>query len=189
MEDNYQPVRSNRKIKAAVIGGAVMNATSVIPYLSMINCACCAGIMLGGLAAVYFYLRDQPKDDPPLETKYGVILGAFAGIFGAIFETTITSIIISMYSADYFQGVLDEFQRSIENMETNGQAVPEILNSVKDAFTAFVNEIKNNGFSPVLTLLMLVFNSFKDIIFGLLGGLIGVYVLQKRTKQADMKGE
>ena len=185
MEENYQPIKQPNKVRAAMIGGAVMTATSVIPYVSLINCACCAGIMLGGLSAVYFYLREVPKDDPPMEVKYGIILGAFAGIFGAIFETVITSLIMRMFSDQYFEGIYAEFQRNIEQLESSGENVPGILYTVRDSLDAFLQEIRTNGFSIIFTIFMLIFNTFKDVLFGLLGGLIGVYVLQKRYRSNE----
>jgi hypothetical protein len=189
VENNNQNIsfKSSSKVRAAVIGGAIMAATSVIPYLSFINCACCAGIMLGGLLAVFFYIKGLPKDEPPLETKYGVLLGAFAGLFGALFETFITVMIIKIFSSEYFEGIYNEFQKSIDQMESNGQQVPAILTQVRDSFVLFIQEIKETGFSVVLTIVMLLFNTFKNMLFGLLGGLIGVYVLQRRSKTSEEK--
>lgn len=182
MESNYYNAPS--KVRPAVIGGAVMAATSAIPYLSMINCACCAGIMLGGLAAVYFYLRSLPPDSAPLESKHGLLLGAFAGIFGAIFETIITVFIIAFLSKGYFDQIYFEIEKSIGDMESQGKEVPAIINQIQDALTALIQEIGETGFSLALTILMLVFNTMKNVLFGLIGGLIGVEVLQKKNKNA-----
>ncbi len=180
MEENYYKAPS--KVKPAIIGGAIMAATSAIPYLSLINCACCAGIMLGGLASVYFYLRSLPPDEPPLQSKHGLILGAFAGIFGALFETVATVIIIKVLSKGYFDQIYVEIQKNITDMESQGKDVPKLLTQIQDALTMLTQEISENGFSLVLTILMLVFNTMKDVLFGLLGGLIGIAVLQKKIK-------
>jgi hypothetical protein len=120
-----------------------------------------------------------------MEAKYGIILGAFAGIFGAIFETVITSLIMRMFSDQYFEGIYAEFQRNIEHLESSGENVPGILYTVRDSLDAFLQEIRKNGFSVIFTLFMLIFNTFKDVLFGLLGGLIGVYVLQKRYRSNE----
>jgi hypothetical protein len=180
LEDNYYKAPS--KIKPAIIGGAVMAATSVIPYISMVNCACCAGIMLGGLASVYFYLRSLPPDEPPLQTKHGLILGAFAGIFGALIETFITVLIIKVLSKSYFDQIYFEIEKNITDMESKGQEIPNLLNQIQNALKMLTQEIAETGFSFLLTVLMLVFNTMKDVLFGLLGGLIGIAVLQKKMK-------
>jgi hypothetical protein len=180
LEDNYYKAPS--KIKPAIIGGAIMAATSVIPYLSLVNCACCAGIMLGGLASVYFYLRELPPDEPPLQTKHGLILGAFAGIFGALMETFITVIIIKILSKSYFDQIYFEIEKNITDMESQGQEIPKLLGQIQDALRVLIQEISETGFSLLLTVLMLVFNTMKDVLFGLLGGLIGIAVLQKKIK-------
>jgi hypothetical protein len=182
VENNYQQGYNISKVKPAVIGGAIMASTSLIPYLSLINCACCAGIMIGGFSAVYFYLKEMPRENQPLEAKYGLILGAFSGIFGAIFETLATVIMIKLFSSGYFEGIFAELQRSIDELESSGQQVPSLLYQMQTSFGALIDEIKATGFSLVLTFFMLVFNTFKDVLFGLLGGLIGVSVLQRKSK-------
>ena len=180
MDDNLYIAPS--KVKPALIGGAIMAATSAIPYLNMINCACCAGIMLGGMASVYFYLRSLPPDEPPLQAKHGLILGAFAGIFGALIETFVTVIIIKLLSKGYFDQIYIEIEHSITDMQTKGEEVPQILTKIQEAIGTLTQEIADTGFSFVLTVLMLVFNTMKDVLFGLLGGLIGIAVLQKKAK-------
>jgi len=182
LEDNYY--QSPGKVKPAIIGGIIMTITSTIPYLSLINCACCAGIMLGGLASVYFYLQQLPPDEPPLESKHGLILGAFAGIFGAIFETLITVLIIKFLSKGYFDQIYIEIEKNISDLESQGQDVPQLLNEIQNVIVNLTQEIGEKGFSLVLTILMLAFNTIKDVIFGLVGGLIGVALLQKKSKQS-----
>jgi len=56
-------------------------------------------------------------------------------------------------------------------------------------FSLHPHKITETGFSFVLTILMLVFNTVKDVLFGLLGGLIGIAVLQKKAKIAPPKIE
>ena len=171
------------KIKPAVIGGSIMAIISTVPYLNMLNCLCCAGIMLGGIAAVYFYQKSLPVNAPPLKTKYGVILGAFAGVFGAILETLITVFTIKYFAQNYFDSAYIEIERSIDQLHENGSEIPLILIQVQDTIASFAQEIAEHGFSFILTIIILVFNTFKDVLFGLLGGLLGVAILQKKNKQ------
>lgn len=178
MEENIYT--SPSKVKPAIIGGAIMAITSSVPYISLINCACCAGIMLGGLTSVYLYLRSLPPDEPPLQSKHGLILGAFAGIFGAIFETLITVLIFKFLSSGYIDQIYIEIEKNISDMESQGQEVPQIITEIQNALAYLSQEIGEKGFSLVLTILMLVFYTMKDVLFGLIGGLIGVAVLQKR---------
>jgi hypothetical protein len=169
------------KIKPAIIGGSVMAIISTVPYLNMLNCLCCAGIILGGIAAVYFYQKSLPQSEPILRTKHGLILGAFAGIFGAILETFITVFII-YFSTNYFNDIHIEIEKSIEGLQEDGTDIPEILFQVQGTIASFIEEIEQHGFSFVLTMIILVFNTLKNVLFGLLGGLFGVAILRKRYR-------
>lgn len=182
MENNYYQNQSD-KIKPAIVGGSVMAIISTIPYLNMVNCLCCAGVVLGGMASVYFYQKSLPENEPLLKTKYGVILGAFSGIFGAILETLITVLTIKYFSSNYFDNVYIEIEKSIESLQDSGSEIPAILFQVQETITSFAEEVAQHGYSLVLTIIILVFNTFKNVLFGLLGGLLGVAILKKKNKQ------
>ena len=179
----YNSYDRTDKIKPAMIGGSIMAVIATVPYLNMLNCLCCAGIMLGGFMAVYFYQKSLLPNDPPLRTSHGLILGAFAGVFGAILETLITVLTIKFFASTYFDAVYIEIEKSIEQLQNDGTDVPVILDQVQDTIAAFAQEISEHGFSIILTIIILVFNTFKDVLFGLLGGLIGAAIFQKKTKQ------
>jgi hypothetical protein len=70
------------KMVPALIGGAVMGLIGATPFLNMINCLCCAGVMLGGFLAVMFYKDQITPEMAPLQASDGVALGALAGVFG-----------------------------------------------------------------------------------------------------------
>jgi hypothetical protein len=171
------------KIRPAIIGGSVMAIISTVPYLNWVNCLCCAGIILGGIAAVYFYQKSLPSNEPLLKTKHGLILGAFAGVFGAILETFITVLTIKFFASNYFDTAYIEMERFVEQMQEENAEVIALLNQVQDTIAAFAQEIAEHGYSLVLTIIILVFNTFKNVLFGLLGGLLGVAILQKKSNQ------
>ena len=176
---------STGKIKPAIIGGSVMAIISTVPYLNMLNCLCCAGTILGGIAAVYFYQKSLPPDEPLLKTKHGLILGAFAGVFGAILETFITVLTIRFFGSNYFDAVYIEMENMIGQLQAqeDGIELTAFLNQVQDIIATFSQEIAEHGYSLVLTIIILVFNTFKDVLFGLLGGLLGVAILQKKSNK------
>ncbi len=45
------------KLMPALYGGVIMGLISGIPFLNLVNCLCCAGVMLGGFMAVFFTRR------------------------------------------------------------------------------------------------------------------------------------
>lgn len=82
------------KLQPALFGGLTIAIISSVPGLSLINCFCCAGIMLGGYLAVYFYNKKLADyQDAELQSSDGLVLGLMSGAFGAIIGTIFSSLI------------------------------------------------------------------------------------------------
>src|SRR5690242_5350672 len=71
------------KFMPALYGGIIMALISNIPVVNFINCFCCAGILLGGFLAVFFYQKNLTPGSPPLEANDCMLIGLLAGIVGA----------------------------------------------------------------------------------------------------------
>ena len=85
---------------SGVVGALVMVVLSNVPFLNLINCLLCAGVWLGGMAAVWFYRRQTGQ---PLTAGQVAIIGVVAGLIGAL----LSSIVASVFGADAMQAVLD----------------------------------------------------------------------------------
>jgi hypothetical protein len=148
-----------------LIGGAAMALVSYIPYVSFINCACCAGIMGGAVLGVWFYKKSYPSDQA-FGPKQGAKIGALSGIVGAVVYTLLSITLFSGMSpgdAAEFDQALEE---SIAQMEAQGQD-PAAVEQVS-------NMIKNVMESPMLlSVIILGFSLIIFIGFGAIGGAIG----------------
>jgi hypothetical protein len=145
------------KLMPAVWGGVLIGVMSGVPFLSFINCACCAGVMGGGVLAVYLYRRDL---DPtlPVQSSDGAVLGLLAGVFGAI----VGSVIGAAFGVAYLD-FMDRFSEYIDD--------PEVLDQM---------EVFQEYASTKMFILISFFTSLLiDCIFGLIGGLIGVSLFGK----------
>ncbi|MBN1154355.1 hypothetical protein JXB12_05480 [candidate division KSB1 bacterium] len=145
------------KLVPAVIGGAIIGVISGIPFLNFINCFCCAGVILGGFFAVYFYKKNLV--DTPLTYNDGALLGLLAGIFGLVISTILEQI-IGINSAEMIEQMMEYAEEIPPETE-------ELLRGLME---------NRGGFFMLETALGLVINA----VFGLLGGIIGVAVLSKR---------
>src|SRR5512138_191693 len=76
----------NDKLKPAIIGGAVLGLLSVIPIVNWVNFCCCLWAILGGLLACRLYIKNSPT---PVSAGEGAIVGALAGVVGAIIVVVI----------------------------------------------------------------------------------------------------
>lgn len=147
------------KLRPALIGGALIGIISAIPIISLINCFCCAGVIIGGILAVHLYNKNLGRLE--LTSSDGVVIGLMAGASGALISTILTSMITG--------GV----KRQIDQiLEYSTKIPPEI----QDALIR-IQEMGGNLFFVIVGL---VFSLIIFSIFGIIGGVIGVSILKKK---------
>ncbi len=145
------------KLVPAIIGGAIIGIVSAVPGLNFINCFCCAGIVLGGFFAVFFYQKNLGEEE--LNYSDGALLGILAGVFGVIVGAILTSVI----------GL--NIEQTIEHFMQYAEDIPP---EAED----FLMKLGEN--SGQVMMLYIAFNLILNVIFGLLGGILGVAILGKK---------
>ncbi len=164
------------KQRAILIGAAVIAGVSALPGISLINCCCCAGILLGGALGVFFYQKDFQPDMPPMETSDALIIGLLSGIFGAIGATILSSLFLLAIGPVESELVLGIWKGIIENLAENGTIPYDVADQLLEQMEDSMSEAMS--FSGIL--LGLVFNIIVFPIFGMLGGLIGFGLFRKK---------
>lgn len=161
-----------KKFLPALYGGIIMGAISGLPFLSLVNCCCCAGVMFGGLMSVFFYKKDLTASMPPLSSTDALQLGALAGVFGAIVGTLLNG--LTLASVGNVGG-----ETAMEILRSLGDQIPpEVLDQIE-------SRLKDSGTFTGLALITQFFWSIiVDPLFGLIGGLIGYSVF--KPKQAPL---
>jgi hypothetical protein len=147
------------KLRPALIGGALIGIISAIPIISLINCFCCAGVVIGGIVAVHLYNRNLGGLE--LTSSDGVVIGLMAGASGALISTILTSMITG--------GVKHQINKILEYSN-------EIPPEIQDALVR-IQEMGGNLFFVIVGL---VFSLIIFSIFGIIGGLIGVSLFRKK---------
>ncbi len=148
----------------ALYGGIIMGVISAVPGLSLLNCFCCAGIMLGGFLAVFFYKKDLTAGMPLLSSADGVKLGALAGVFGAI-----VSIVLSRLVTAVLGGVDEKMVKDLfDSMGLTDQLPPGTMEQIEEGMGAGM------GFFQIVVTFVI------DPLFGLIGGLIGYSVFKEK---------
>ncbi len=69
---------------SAGVGGLAMGVLSSVPIVNLANCILCLWVWAGGVLAVYMYAR---MENTTLTSGQGAIIGAVAGLAGAIVAT------------------------------------------------------------------------------------------------------
>ena len=149
----------NNKMKPALIGGVVLGLLSVIPVLNLGNFCCCLWALLGGLLASNLYIKNSPV---PAKTGDGAILGALAGLVGAVIVVVI-GIPISIVAGGLTRGLLLKIVESVNPSQA------EAIRAQLEAGSTIAGEIINGLILAVLV-----------VIFSTIGGWLGVPIFEKR---------
>jgi hypothetical protein len=136
---------------SGLVGALVMVVLSNVPFLNLINCLICAGLWLGGMAAVWFYRRQTGQT---VTGGQGALLGVVAGVIGAI----ISSIISATLGGDALQAAIDA--------DPSGQ--------VRSIVGGFVG-------SGASFLVSFLFNIILYPLFGAIGGAIFAMLTRPKT--------
>ena len=165
------------KYLPSLVTGFVAAVLMSIPLVKHVGCC-----VIVPFATVYALILDVKlnKAELPIKGKkaflFGILTGLWAAIFSALFETIIT---LFTHSNDFVQGL-----PGIENVLRN-QAPASFKQFMEQAIVIYKNmatEIKATGFSALYTFAILASNIVVDIIFGIIGGFIGMNYLNKRNK-------
>ena len=160
------------KLRPAILGGLIIGAISGIPGLNLLNCCCCAGILLGGALAVYLYRHEFTGEMPPMESSDALILGIIAGIIGALvttFLSALITLILGPVEAETIRNLIDK-------LENRGKIPQDMLDKFHDLFEQSIKEGRTIG--GILS--SLIFNLILYPIFSMLGGLIGYGIFGKK---------
>lgn len=154
------------KLIPALYGGIIIGVISSVPFLNLINCLCCAGIIGGGVLSVFFYKQNFTPDTQPFSKGDCLTVGVYAGIVGAFVGTILDVVFLMTFGNVVGQFIMD----NIQNMDI--EIPEESLEAIKQAFQETIS-----FYSVMFSLISsLILNS----IFGLLGGLIGYNIFKPK---------
>jgi hypothetical protein len=158
------------KLMPALFGGIITGVLSGIPFLNFINCVCCAGVLLGGFMAVFFYNKDITPQMSPLTSKDGLQLGALSGLFGAVVGTIISALLLAIIGNPAGQAMFDLVYNLYDSMGILDQMPPDAIDQMEQG----MKEGELSAMSVIGSLIVYP-------IFGLLGGLIGYSVYKPKA--------
>ena len=159
------------KLQPAIIGGAIIGFISAVPFLNLINCFCCAGILLGGFLAVMLYKNNITAGMAPLSLNDAIIVGALAGLFGAVIGTFLEAIFLGFFGPVVGEAILEFIE------QTEIELPAEVYDELEEA-------LRNTTFGLGWLIMNLFFGAIIDALFGLLGGLLGYAVFKPKVPPA-----
>jgi hypothetical protein len=163
----------NQKIvNAALIGGLVSAVLFTVPFLNLINCFCCIGIMLGGTVALLYHDRSFEFREY-ISPATAITIGLSSGIAGAFISLFIDLIIFSMFG-NWELEFLQQFSESMEEIPEMSEMFDEMLYELEQE--------ENQGMNFGRILIELVRNLILLPIFSMVGALITRLFLNKNRQ-------
>jgi uncharacterized protein DUF5518 len=147
----------NNKLKPALIGGVLIGVLSVIPFVSV---CCCLWAILGGMLATYLYVKNSPT---PANAGDGAVLGVIAGAVGAVIFIVI-GIPLSLAMGPMMKNAIVSLMQNLD---------PRQAELMRQQF-----EAQGNAIAPLIIQSLVV--AALLFVFGILGGLLGVPIFEKR---------
>src|SRR5918911_1860089 len=157
----------NSKLRAAIIGGVCIGLLSSIPYVRLVNVACCLWIIVGGAFAAYLYIKNSPVQ---VSAGEGVQIGAMAGVFGMVFELIVGVPLTILTGYPELNFLINLMERvDPQKAEAYRQKVEYALGR------PFAEQLFASVFSLGTLISLLV-----TVVFALIGGLIAIPLFEKR---------
>ena len=148
---------TGKKVGAAAIGGCAGAVASQIPGLQILNLACCALVVGGGILAVYLALKDDPRSAAAPYGE-GAKIGALAGVFGSVLGILIGLLILGGITGVMGIGALTA--ESVEDFE---------------AFSVF-SAIAGLGVIAIVASSLII-----NVAFSTVGGVIGAAIVHRKA--------
>ena len=163
-----------KKYLPSVVAGFGAAVLSTIPGIKSLSCC----LLVPGAAFISLYLYNKSMgDNSPIQLNkalsYGLITGLVAALFTTLFDLLITFL---THSNDLVAGL-----PQTEELMNNFNLGPLMDESIK-LIRQMAQDIKKNGFSALYVVMITMSNFFILSIFGMLGGLLGMAVLNKRNR-------
>lgn len=143
----------------SLYGGLLIATLWSVPGLNLINCLCCAGVLMGGFLAVLLYQKDITPDMDPMIQNDCIQLGIYAGIIASV-----AAVVIQVSVRLVFGDVAVEVMLKLVN-QLNVEIPPEFMQLIDDA-----KQVRPNLIGSILSIFVYI---VPNCLFSVLGALIG----------------
>ena len=152
------------RLQPAFWGGLFIGVLSALPLVQAGNCCCCLWVVSGGVLAAYLRQQQSPY---AIQASEGALVGLMAGIIGGVL-TVLISIPMQAVTGPMQQRMLDWV------LSMNPDMPPDVRDYIERASG-------EPGFRPLAVALTLVYYVVVGLVFGMLGGLLGVALFKKNA--------
>ncbi len=162
-----------KKLYPVLIAGFSAGVFEIVPMAKSLSC--CLIIPTAALFALYLEMKST-KRTIPFDISLGVRFGLLTGIFAALFGVTIETFVTLITKTNDLVNSFPQMQQMLETFPVDKMTRTEVIGMLKNV----AEQIKTSGFAPLYTFAMLVNTLIVNSIFGIIGGMIGVKLLNNK---------
>jgi hypothetical protein len=169
-----------KKYISSFVCGFGAGVLQIVPVMKSL--ACCFIMPIAAILSLFLEQRAQNNYEKiPMKKAllFGLMTGLYAAIFGSIFDLLITLItkrndILLMFP-------------DLQQMLASFPVTEDIKKQVLDLFEGVRRDITNYGFSSLYTFSVVINNFIINPLFGIIGGLIGAQILNRRNQKNQVQ--
>jgi hypothetical protein len=162
------------KYLPALVCGFAAGVLNIVPVVK--NFSCCLIIPTAAIFSLVLYQRAN-KDFTMLRASTSTLFGLLTGIFAALFGTTFEIIIIFISKTSDINTAIPELEKLMKNLPASS-----IWDEIMNLMYKISDEITQKGFSLIYSISILFSNLIVNSIFGMIGGIVGMQILNNRMK-------
>jgi hypothetical protein len=169
-----------KKYLASLVCGFGAGVMQIVPFIKSFSCC-----FILPLAVFMALVLDQRATNyfGKITIKKGLIFGLFTGLFAALFGSIFEILITFLTKQNDIIVGFPELERMVQSFPVT----LEIKQQVVNMFQNVKNDLLNYGFSWFYTISIIANNFIVNSVFGMVGGLIGVQIINNKYKnQSDL---
>ncbi len=162
-----------KRLYPVLIAGFSAGVFEIVPMAKSLSC--CLIIPTAALFALYLEMKSTNRAEP-FDISLGVRFGLLTGIFAALFGVTIETIVTLITKTNDLVESFPQMQQMLETFPVDKMTRSEVVGMLETV----AEQIKTVGFAPLYTFALLVNTLIVNSIFGIIGGMIGVKLLNNK---------
>ena len=164
----------SKKYMPSFVAGFAAGVLSTIPGIKSLNC--CLIVPAAAFFSLYLYIKTT-GDNSHINLNKALGFGLLTGLIAAFFTTFFDLLITYITHTNDFVTSLPQSKELINEFKLG-----RLMDAYLELMDEMIKDIKATGFSALYTVLISISNFIVLSIFGMIGGLLGMSILNKRNR-------
>ena len=166
-----------KKYLSAFVCGFGAGVLQIVPVAKSFSC--CLIIPAASYLALVLDRKASGKNEL-ITMKKAALIGLLTGLYAAIFGSALEIFITLITKNNDLIVAYPELQKMISNFPL----AESLIVQTQDILATIVEDIQTRGFSILYSMAIVLNNFIVNIIFGIIGGLIGAQIINSRSSKS-----